>query len=413
MKADSTMVYSSQLFAIPAAPRLLLCVALTLLAVTLTGSTQPKSSAVVLRPSVMHPAFESAGKSAGLKIWRIEDFEPVPYPLKDYGKFYTGDSYIILNSKEDKSKKGKFASDIYYWSGSSSSQDEVGAAAILSVQLDDALGGDPVQHKETQDHESQAFLSLFSPSIRYLPGGVASGFQHTEINAGGEKKLYQIKGKKNIRVRQVAPNVSSMNQGDCFILDTGKEIYVYVGPQAKGTERLKAISVANQVRDQDHSGRAKVNIVDGSSNPEEIEKFFKELGSGSSKEVAPAVDDDTEFEKKEIATPVLYKITDSNGGKISSEIINQKPLVQSLLKTDDCFILDTVSSGIYVWIGKKGTTQEKVESLKRAQAFIKENNYPAWTRVVRIVEGSEPTAFKQYFDGWKDNGINGGGLHLK
>lgn len=52
-----------------------------------------------------------------------------------------------------------------------------------------------------------------------------------------------------------------MNQGDCFILDTGKEIFVYVGPQAKGTERLKAISVANQVRDQDHSGRAKVNIV--------------------------------------------------------------------------------------------------------------------------------------------------------
>lgn len=42
-------------------------------------------------------------------------------------------------------------------------KDEVGAAAILSIQLDDALGGDPVQHKETQDHESQAFLSLFTP----------------------------------------------------------------------------------------------------------------------------------------------------------------------------------------------------------------------------------------------------------
>jgi len=62
-------------------------------------------------------------------------------------------------------------------------------------------------------------------------------------------------------VRQVEPKVTSMNQGDCFILDTGKEIFVYVGPQAKGTERLKAINVANQVRDQDHSGRAKVNIV--------------------------------------------------------------------------------------------------------------------------------------------------------
>ncbi|VVC37887.1 Hypothetical protein CINCED_3A017595 [Cinara cedri] len=384
--------------------QLILCVVITFPSseAASTGSPTSKSPAI-LRSSVMHPAFESAGKTAGIKIWRIEDFEPVPYPVKDYGKFYTGDSYIVLNSIADKNNKIT-KSDIYYWSGSTSSQDEVGAAAILSIQLDDALGGDPVQHKETQDHESQAFLSLFKPSIRYLPGGVASGFHHAEINAEGSKKLYQIKGKRNIRVRQVEPKVTSMNQGDCFILDSGKEIYVYVGPQSKGTERLKAINVANQVRDQDHLGRAKVNIVDASSTPEEIEKFFKQLGSGSAKQVPAAVDDDQEFEKKETATPVLYKISDAQSGKIVSEKVNQSPLVQSLLKTDDCFILDTVSSGIYVWIGKKGTTQEKVESLKRAQVFIKENNYPAWTTVIRVIEGGEPTAFKQYFDNWKDNG---------
>lgn len=52
-----------------------------------------------------------------------------------------------------------------------------------------------------------------------------------------------------------------MNKGDCFILDSGKEIYLYIGPQAKGTERMKAINVANQIRDQDHGGRAKINRV--------------------------------------------------------------------------------------------------------------------------------------------------------
>lgn len=26
----------------------------------------------------------------------FQDFEPVPYPAKYYGKFYEGDSYIIL-----------------------------------------------------------------------------------------------------------------------------------------------------------------------------------------------------------------------------------------------------------------------------------------------------------------------------
>lgn len=27
----------------------------------------------------------------------LQNFEPVPYPKSDYGKFYTGDSYIVLN----------------------------------------------------------------------------------------------------------------------------------------------------------------------------------------------------------------------------------------------------------------------------------------------------------------------------
>jgi len=45
-------------------------------------------------------------------------------------------------------------------------------------------------------------------------------------------------------------------------------------------------------------------MIDGSSTPDEFEKFFKELGSGSSKQVPAAVDDDQEFEKKET---VIYQ----------------------------------------------------------------------------------------------------------
>jgi len=42
-----------------------------------------------------------------------------------------------------------------------------------------------------------------------------------------------------------------------------------------------------------------LKIIDGSSTPDEFEKFFKELGSGSAKQVPAAIDDDQEFEKKE------------------------------------------------------------------------------------------------------------------
>lgn len=54
-----------------------------------------------------------------------------------------------------------------------------------------------------------------------------------------------------------------MNKGDCFVLDAGKKIYVYMGNGSKKIERLKAIQAANQVRDQDHAGKAKIIILGG------------------------------------------------------------------------------------------------------------------------------------------------------
>ena len=59
------------------------------------------------------------------------------------------------------------------------------------------------------------------PGLKYLPGGVKSGFVHVDPDAV-EKRLFQVKGKRNIKVRQVELAPSSMNKEDCFILDLGK-----------------------------------------------------------------------------------------------------------------------------------------------------------------------------------------------
>lgn len=101
----------------------------------------------------------------------------------------------------------------------------------------------------------------FFLGIRYVAGGVASGFHHVTTNSEGEKRLFQVKGKRNVRVREVPLSIVSMNNGDCFILDAGREIHVYVGQNSKRVEKLKAISAANQIRDQDHNGRATVHIL--------------------------------------------------------------------------------------------------------------------------------------------------------
>lgn len=36
-------------------------------------------------------------RRAIVRIISLQNFEPVPVPVKEYGKFYTGDSYIVLN----------------------------------------------------------------------------------------------------------------------------------------------------------------------------------------------------------------------------------------------------------------------------------------------------------------------------
>ena len=61
--------------------------------------------------------------------------------------------------------------------------------------------------------------------------------------------------------RQVEMKVTSMNRGDCFILDTADTIYVWAGPKSRRTERLKATQAAAQIRDSDHGGKATIHIL--------------------------------------------------------------------------------------------------------------------------------------------------------
>lgn len=349
--------------------------------------------------SEIPPEFENAGQNHGIEIWRIEDFNPVPYPKDQYGKFYEGDSYIILSTKifENDAKEW----NLHYWIGSKTSQDEAGAAAVLTVLLDESLGGVPIQYREVQEHESQLFISYFKNGVRYLPGGVKSGFHHVDPDSF-EKKLYHVKGSRNVRVKQVDPSISSMNNGDCFILDAGKNIYVYEGTKSRRIERLKAVTAAQQIRDDDHAGHSKVEIIDESSSDREREEFFEILGSGSPSEVPSESNggDDKQFEANQERTTSLYKVSDASG-ELEIEAVGEKPLLKSLLDTNDCFILDTVDSNIFIWIGKKCNTVEKTNAMKIAEKYLKSKNYPSWTHVQRIVEEAEPTAFTQYFKSWE------------
>lgn len=344
-------------------------------------------------------AFLEAGKKPGMEIWRIEKLKVVAQGTETYGTFYSGDSYICLSTRKVESH---LEWDIHFWLGTSTSQDEQGVAAYKTVELDDHLGGGPVQYREVQDHESRKFLSYFPKGIRYLEGGVDSGFRKVQRGVY-EKRLFQIKGKRNVRVSQVEMHYTSLNKGDVFILDEGMTIHCWNGSQCSRTERMKGIEVARRIRDEERGGKAKLVIIDENKDHRDENNFFQALGSRGEIKEASEGGDDVAFEKNSQTSVTLYRVSDERG-TLEMSVVNEMPLKKEHLDPNDCFILDCGSSGIFVWIGKKCTDDEKKGGMKFGMDFISKKGYPQWTQVTRVVEGGETPIFKQFFSGWRDEG---------
>ncbi|KAK9526357.1 hypothetical protein VZT92_015062 [Zoarces viviparus] len=343
-----------------------------------------------------HKEFTNAGKTAGLQIWRIENLELVPVPENLCGNFYTGDAYVILYTVN---KKTSFFYHLHYWLGKECSQDESAAAAIFTVQLDDYLGGKPVQYRELQGVETTAFASYFKGGITYKTGGVASGFHHVVTNDLSAKRLLHIKGRRVVRATQVPLSWTSFNSGDCFIVDLGDKIYQWCGSKCNKFERLKAAQVARGIRDNERNARAELVVVEEGMERSALTDVLgvkPELSEGDG-------DDDTEADVFNRKIAKLYMVSDASGSMKVTVVKQENPFLQSDLLSDECFILDHGGNNmIFVWKGHKANPSERKEAMKTAEGFIKQMGYPANTQIQVLPEEGETPMFKQFFLGWKD-----------
>ncbi|XP_058113251.1 villin-4-like [Magnolia sinica] len=337
----------------------------------------------------LDPAFQGAGQKAGLEIWRIENFHPVPIPTTSYGKFFTGDSYVIL--KTTGLKSGAFHHDIHYWLGKDTSQDEAGTAAIKTVELDAALGGRAVQYREAQGHENEKFLSYFKPCIIPQDGGAASGFKHHKANEY-KTRLYVCKGKHVVHVKEVPFARSSLNHDDIFILDTESKIFQFNGSNSSIQERGKALEVVQFIKDSHHDGKCEVAVVEDGKMMADVEagEFWGLFGGFAPLPKKAAIDKDTQTEE---APAKLLCIE-----KGQPEPIEADSLTRELLDTNKCYLLDC-GLEVFVWMGRNTSLDERksagvvVEELLRGPDRAK-------SHFIRIIEGFETVMFQSKFDSW-------------
>lgn len=108
--------------------------------------------------------------------------------------------------------------------GNECTQDESGAAAIFTVQLDDYLNGRAVQHREVQGFESATFLGYFKSGIKYQVGPGRQGQMHQWQDTFRPTHLSVLWGDVSRQVRAqplelASPGFESWTLPSCVTLD--------------------------------------------------------------------------------------------------------------------------------------------------------------------------------------------------
>ncbi|WVZ87012.1 hypothetical protein U9M48_033714, partial [Paspalum notatum var. saurae] len=340
-------------------------------------------------PSPLPGSFSPQNSPIPSAIWRIENFKPVLVPTSSHGKFYMGDSYIIL--KTTSLKNGSFRHDIHYWLGKDTSQDEAGTAAILTVELDAALGGRAVQYRELQGNETERFLSYFRPCIMPQPGGIASGFNHVEVNENEHiTRLYVCRGKHVVHVPFTR---SSLNHDDIFILDSKSKIFQFNGSNSCIQERAKALEVVQYIKDTFHEGKCEVAAVEDGKLMADAEagEFWALFGG-----FAPLPRKTPSSEDNGEDKGIIVKLICINQGKL--EKINFESLARQLLESNKCYLLDC-DAEIYVWMGRSTSLQERKGASEAAEKLLNDDSR-AKSHVIKVIEGFETIMFKSKFIEW-------------
>ena len=346
-------------------------------------------------------------------MWRVENsrdendnpkFGIREWPEERYGEFYTGDSYILLQTRQKTTANddtdadadaGSFMYDIYFWIGSESSQDEYGVAAYKANELDDLLDDAPVQHREVQYHESRDFLQCFDTNkpMRYLEGGMKSGFRNVDEASNDliiPTRLFHVhRANRVTRCIQVPVSCDSLNHGDAFVLQCTSVVYTWFGDNTSPFEKNKAAEVAHNMVSASNGQATLVEEADDND-----EEFWNEMGGKSEIKESSSESKLSEVLLVEEKTKIfILKDVDS-----ILQVSECDDVSKDSLPTDDVCLIDTGKT-IFVWIGIGSSIREQSQAMLLAQKHISSVGGQN-KNIVRVKDGQESriSGFNNAFD---------------
>ncbi|XP_077915307.1 villin-like protein [Halichoerus grypus] len=338
------------------------------------------------------PATES---HRDLHIWIIENLRMVPVPERAYGNFFEEHCYIVLHVPQSLKAVQGAPSNLHYWVGKEAGTEAQGAAGAFVQQVQEALGTATVQHREAQGHESDCFRSYFRRGIilmrlptcvrtsaltpahsnvwssrrahsllSYRKGGLASALRHVETNVYNIQRLLRIQGKKHVSATEVELSWNSFNKGDIFLLDLGKVMIQWNGPEASISEKARGLALTCSLQDRERGGRAQIGVVDEEVEATDLMQVMEAvLGCrvGNLHATMPT----KSISQLQKASVRLYHICEKDEDLVIQELATC-PLTQDLLQEEDYYILDQGGFKVYVWQGRMSGLQEKKAAFSRA-----------------------------------------------
>jgi hypothetical protein len=195
-----------------------------------------------------------------------------------------------------------------------------------------------------------------------------------------EPSVYHIQKGRLVLMK----NPGSFGRGDCYLVDAGMKIYLWVGPKSTVDEKF-LVAASAVISDQSRNGKADIDRIEGGNEPEEFKALFDDF---------QLTDEDTEGILKKVHMEThehkLWRVHREGDDTYFAEV----KLDRNSLKSDDVFLLDAWDE-IWVWRGKDASAHEKFDATILARKYDAER---VGVQAIEIIEeGQEPERFLASF----------------